>query len=53
MGTIHANDPDNSAQFDVVNLRRSGEYKVRLFTTEFEGTIGSNKEFYDGLNGSS
>lgn len=28
MGTIHANDPDNSAQFDVVNLRRSGEYKV-------------------------
>jgi len=28
MGTIHANDPDYSAQFDVVNLRRSGKYKV-------------------------
>jgi len=28
MGRIHANDPDYSAQFDVVNLRRSGEYKV-------------------------
>ena len=38
MGTIHTNDPDNSAQFDVVNLRRSGEYKVRLFTTEFVET---------------
>lgn len=28
MGTIHANDPDYSAQFDVMNLRRSGKYKV-------------------------
>ena len=42
MGNIQANDPDadGSANFDVVNLRADGQYKVILRLLELSTTRG-------------